>query len=105
MKKVFVDTSGWLAILVASDINHSKAISLYNRLINESLPLLTHEAVLLEVGNALPSTRSRNIAVSLREKIVSSDLITLSSISEDLLNEAWHLYADRPDKDRELSTV
>lgn len=95
MKRIFVDTSGWLAILVASDINHSKAVSLYTRLIKEGVHLSTHEGVLLEVGNALSNARSRNIVVGLREKIVSSELITLTNISEDLSNEAWKLYAER----------
>ncbi len=53
MKKVFVDTFGWLALLLSSDYHHENALKTYLESIAPGHGLVTHDGVLLETGNAL----------------------------------------------------
>ncbi|MGH9946556.1 MAG: type II toxin-antitoxin system VapC family toxin [Pyrinomonadaceae bacterium] len=99
MNQVFVDTSGWLAIVVASDQYHSEAVLHYERFRTEETKLITHEGVLIEVGNMLSPSRSRSVAVELRTKIIASSRIELAALTNELIDDAWDLYSKRADKD------
>ena len=98
MRKVFADTSGWLAVLVKSDALHEKAVEIYLRLLASNRDFVVHEAILLEIGNSLSNVKARNIAVKLKENIENSSRIELISLSPELLEAGWELYAERTDK-------
>ncbi|MCY7376794.1 MAG: hypothetical protein LH472_12610 [Pyrinomonadaceae bacterium] len=68
MKKVFADTSGWLAVVVKSDALHEKAVEIYLRLLASNRNFVVHEAILLEIGNSLSNAKARNIAFRLKRK-------------------------------------
>ncbi len=99
MKKVFADTSGWLALVIKSDFLHGKAVEVYQKLLNQNFNFVTHDGILLEVGNGLSSVKARNTALRLKEKIENSKRIELVSLSPELIEAGWNLYAERPDKD------
>lgn len=99
MKKIFADTSGWLALVVKSDFLHEKAIKMYQALLDKDCNFVTHGGVLLEIGNGLSGVNSRNIALKLKESFEKSLRIELVSLSDELIEEGWKLYAERPDKD------
>lgn len=61
MRKVFVDTSGWLAVLVSSDLHHKNAVETYLKLITQGCRLVMHDGILLELGNALSGVKTRSI--------------------------------------------
>ena len=99
MRKVFTDTSGWLAIVIKSDFLHEKAVEVYSGLLNSESNFVTHDAVLLEIGNSLSKTKGREIAVKLKENIENSNRIELVSLSSEIIEVGWKLYAERSDKD------
>lgn len=99
MKKVFADTSGWLALVVKSDFLHEKAVEIYQNLLNQNYDFVTHDGILLEVGNSLSSVKARNTALKLKENIENSSRIELVSLSPELIESGWKLYAERLDKD------
>lgn len=99
MRKVFTDTSGWLAIVIESDFLHEKAAETYSDLLNSDCNFVTHDAVLLEIGNSLSKTKARETAVKLRENIENSNRIELVSLSSEIIEAGWKLYAERSDKD------
>lgn len=99
MKKVFADTSGWLAIVLKSDSFHKKAVQIYLELLASEYSFVTHEGILLEVGNGLSSAKTRDVALKLKDSIEKSTRIELVSLSPELLEAGWKLYAERPDKD------
>ncbi len=99
MKKVFVDTSGWLSILLKSDVLNSRATKIYSELLASDTKLVTHEGVLFEIGNALSSSKSRHIVIKLKESIDKSSRIEFVSLTTEMTEEAWKLYQHRPDKD------
>lgn len=57
MRKIFVDTSGWLAIVVKSDSLYRRASEIYFDRYAQGFEFVTHGGVLLEVGNSLSSVR------------------------------------------------
>jgi uncharacterized protein len=99
MKFVFTDTSGWLAILNSGDVYHGKAVKIYQELLENGCRFVLHEAILLELGNSLSSVKARKLAIKLKENIETSERIEVVSISSELYQAGWKLYAERLDKD------
>ena len=99
MKKVFVDTSGWLAVLVSSDVHHKRAVEIYLELLTSGHDLVTHDGILLEIGNALSGLKTRDTALNLIEKISNSHRIELVPLTSILLKAGWRLYSERSDKE------
>jgi len=99
MKRVFADTSGWLALVVKSDSLHEQAVEVYQDLLSGGYDFVTHDGILLEIGNSLSSVRARSIALRLKESIETSNRIELVSLSPELIEAGWKHYAERADKD------
>ena len=93
MKRVFADTSGWLALVVKSDSLHEQAIEVYQDLLSSEYDFVTHDGILLEIGNSLSSVKARSIALRLKESIEISNRIELVSISRELIEAGWKIYA------------
>ncbi len=99
MKKIFADTSGWLALVINSDFLHEKAVKTYQELLDKNYNFVTHSGVLLKIGNGLSSINGRRTALKLKESIEKSRRIESVSLSPELIEAAWKLYAERLDKD------
>lgn len=99
MKKIFVDTSRWLAILLSSDFHHQRSVESYKKMLASGHDLVTHEGILLELGNALSGVKTRNIVLNLIQKISYSQRIEIIPLTSDLLDAGWKLYSERLDKE------
>jgi uncharacterized protein len=99
MKKLFVDTAGWLALVNRSDACHAQATLIYNERFAAGWHFVTHAGVMLEVGNSLARVRSRHLAVQLKARLERSSRVEVVSLSDALIEAAWHLYEARPDKE------
>ena len=97
--EVFLDTSYAIALAAASDQLHAKAIDLSEQLQAEATRLVTTQAVLLEIGNALAKQRYRSAAVKMLAALEADPMVTLISLTEELYRKAFRLYQDRPDKE------
>ena len=97
MNAIFVDTSGWLALVVKSDFLHERAVEIYDELLKKGCDFITHEGILLEVANSLSSAKARGTVLKLKESIETSNRIEMFSLSPDLIEAGWELYAERPD--------
>lgn len=95
MKKTFVDTFYVVALVNKRDEFHEKA----NELVLEfdSQPLLTTDAVLLEIGNFLARS-SKQKAVEIISQFVSAAEIEIVRLDETLFNKAFELYKNHADK-------
>ena len=69
MKKVFVDTAAWLALLNIDDIWHQQAKQIRLELVKQNYIFITTEFVLLEVGDALCSQGLRNNTANFLQNI------------------------------------
>ena len=99
MNTVFVDTSGWLAIVHRPDSLHIKAREIYSRLLAAEARFAVHEGILLELGNALSGFKTRDKVIELKENIISSPRIDCISLSTELVDAGWRLFEERPDKE------
>jgi predicted nucleic acid-binding protein len=88
----FVDTSFVVALINKNDQYHEQAIAVASRF--DKRPLVTTDAVLLEVGNAL----ARNFkaeSIQIIEHFIAADEIHLNA---DLFRRAFELYRSHGDK-------
>lgn len=93
--KIFADTWFFVALINKRDQYHQKALELSEEY--ENYPLITTDAVFLEVGNAL-SNNYKNEAVELIESFLESDDVEVIRLNPDLFNEALSLYKKHQDK-------
>jgi len=93
--KIFVDTWFFVALINKRDQYHQKALELSEEF--ENSPLITTDAVFLEVDNAL-SSNYKNEAVELMEYFLESDDVEVIRLSPDLFDEALNLYKKHQDK-------
>ena len=69
--ELFLDTAYALALSVPNDAHHAKAVLLSESLEREEARLITTQAVVLEIGNALAKLRYRKAAIELLESLES----------------------------------
>ncbi|HET54127.1 MAG TPA: PIN domain-containing protein [Ignavibacteria bacterium] len=81
--RVFVDTSAFLAVLDAGDLNHSKAAQSWEKLILSEEPLICHNYILVETL-ALIQSRFGMKAV----RVFNDDVVPLISI--EWIDEVIH---------------
>ena len=93
--KIFVDTWFIVALINKRDQYHQKALHLAKQF--DNYPLITTDAILLEIGNCL-SSNYKNEAVELIEKFLASDDIEVIRLTPDLFDEALSLYKKHQDK-------
>lgn len=102
MIPVFVDTAAWIALINVRDALHLRAQSVYTKLLQSKVPLVTSDFVLLEVTDALgtPALRAHTIAFI---NILRQGVIEIVPLSNETMQKGWTLYGQRPDKERGLT--
>lgn len=92
---VFVDTGFFLALVNTRDEYHERAAE-YSR--REWSRLVTTEAILTEVANALSAVQWRSLAVGLVREVRQDSRFTVESVPTELFDSALDFYASRDDK-------
>lgn len=92
----FVDTGYWLAWLNSGDHLHARARNLATRLPPR---LVTTEAVLFEVGNAMARLPLRALAVRFLTRIRANPRVTIIAVDAVLFDRTVAFYASRSDKE------
>lgn len=95
MTEVFVDTSYIVALVNEKDQNHGLAFDLAEKLTGEHL--VTTDAILLEIGNALSRNFKRESVEIIEELLTSSD-VQVIHLHPQLFRKAFDLYKSRSDK-------
>jgi len=95
----FLDTSFAIALSATSDQHHSHALELADQIENQEINLITTQAILLEIGNALSKQKYRVLAAQLLESLILDPSVEVISLSEELYQSAFHLFKSRPDKE------
>jgi uncharacterized protein len=93
--KIFVDTLFVVALINQRDQYHQQASELADSL--ETYPLITTDAVLLEVGNAL-ARNYKDEAVEIIEQFFASDEVEIVRLTPELFAQAFTLYKTHQDK-------
>ncbi|TFI53450.1 PIN domain-containing protein [Mastigocladus laminosus UU774] len=93
--KIFVDTLFVVALINQRDQYHQRASELADNL--ETHPLITTDAVLLEIGNAL-ARNYKNEAIEIIEHFCTSDEVEIVRLTPELFAQAFTLYKIHQDK-------
>ncbi|MEH2370727.1 type II toxin-antitoxin system VapC family toxin [Nostoc sp.] len=93
--KIFVDTLFVVALINQRDQYHPRASELADSL--ETQLLITTDAVLLEIGNAL-ARNYKNEAVEIIEHFFGSDEVEIVRLTPELFAQAFTLYKTHQDK-------
>ncbi len=95
MNKTFVDTFYVVALVNKRDEFHEKANELVFEFDNQ--PLLTTDAVLLEIGNSL-ARNNKQKSIEVISQFISAEEIEIVRLDETLFNKAFDLYKNHADK-------
>ncbi len=95
-KPIFVDTSYLLALLNSHDEFHQHASAIADQI---DVKLITTEAVLTEIGNALAKSQWRELAVDTLNDLRDDEDVEILSISSELFSKALKFYSSRMDKE------
>jgi predicted nucleic acid-binding protein len=93
--RIFVDSGFVIALINQRDQYHDQALQLADRF--ENSPLLTTDAVLLEIGNALSRSHKQE-AAAIIEYFLTSAEVEVVHLNAMLLNQALVLYRTYQDK-------
>jgi len=97
--RIFLDTSFSIALAIEKDSNHKRAVQLSTQLEKKKSKIITTQAVILEIGNALSKQRYRASAVEIIKHFETDPNIAIVSLSDDLIDKAFELFSDRTDKE------
>jgi predicted nucleic acid-binding protein len=95
---VFLDTSGWIAILNTDDALHEKASKCLLEFGVTGRPLVTTDWVLAETGNGLARTAARSRVALAIQRFTESANCRLVRVEDKLFERAIALYDQMRDK-------
>jgi len=98
VEKVFVDTSGWVALFVENDRNHRKAVSIYGSLQKVRASLYTSDYVFDETVTTILARGNHAQSVLAGEALLFSEIVKMIFVHPANLRNAWELYKNYKDK-------
>ncbi len=99
-RKVFVDTSAWIALINNNDNLSAQAQQVLLSLKQQNVTLVTTEFVLLEVADALCKTNFRQKTYAYINGIKrATDVVKVVPLEQSLLDKGWAIYCQYSDKD------
>ena len=102
-RELFLDASYLIALAVPADEHHAKANALLESTAASSRLLVTTQAVLFEVGDALSRPRHRVAAVRLLKALEADPKVVIVRVEPGLYARALELFEQRADKDWSLT--
>jgi predicted nucleic acid-binding protein len=99
MKKVFVDTDAWLALINNKDYSHNLAVEIRKRLKAQSYYFVTTDFVFLEVADALNSPKFRQQTIKFINRLRNLSDLLIIPVSSELFFKGWDFYCQPLDKD------
>ena len=100
MKSLFADTSYYLAIINADDIDRHRAMEIGSQW--RGRVVLT-DYILMELGNALSSFSRRRHLVPLIDLLKADRKVEIVQANEELFERGLELFGKRPDKEWSLT--
>ena len=91
MRKVFVDTSFWFALVCRSDEHHDEARELLGRIEGKAL-LVTSNFILDESLTLIARKLGFEVARSFKEALDQSQIVEVVRVTEEDEEKAWELF-------------
>ncbi len=95
---IFLDTSGWIALLISDDRNHMEAIRAWREVILWGREIVLTDWIIAETGNGLARTARRAAFVESIRLLPASPEFRVVPVENDLIMRSVDLYEARPDK-------
>jgi len=95
---VFLDSAYAIALAAPNDECHIRASELAGEITGRNVRVVTTDAVVLEIGDALSKPRYRDAAATLIASILTDRLIEVVPLTPVLVRRAFDLFRQRPDK-------
>jgi predicted nucleic acid-binding protein len=95
--KLFVDTSGWVALFNQRDRNHQKAKELWERLVRERPSLYTSDYIIDETITLLRARGGFEVAKRGGQNLFGSQILSLLKVSYSELLESWEFFQKYPE--------
>ena len=105
MEKIFVDTSGWVALFVDNDQNHKKAVSIFEDIKSSKVLIYTSDYIIDETITTILARGNHKQSVLAGEALFTSKIIKIIHVSADYLQVAWELYQKYKDKSFSFTDV
>jgi len=96
MKRLFVDTGAWYALVDKSDPDHKEAVSFMEK---NKIPLLTTNFVFDETVTLLRSRLGWSVAKEFGQKLKDSRFASLIAVKDEDEGRAWEIFLKYKDKD------
>ncbi len=98
----FLDTSFSVALTIPKDEHHRVAVEFADEIQENSVSIITTQAVILEIGNALSKKKFRKTAASLIHHMSSDENVSIVSLTQELYDRGLELFGNRLDKNWSL---
>lgn len=105
MEKVFVDTSGWVALFVVNDKDHEKAISIFEDLKQSKVPIYTSDYVIDETITTILTRGNHKQSVLAGKVLLTSEIVKIVHVSASYFQSAWEFYQKYRDKQFSFTDV
>ena len=96
MKKIFVDTSAWFALVNEDDINHDLAVEWFR---NNPLPLFTTNHIFAETLTLIRMRLGHTQALAFGNMLLDSGSLQFYWTTPDEEKAAWQFFQKYSDKD------
>ena len=98
MEKIFVDTSGWVALFVNNDQNHKKAVFIFEEIRNSKVTIYTSDYIIDETITTILARGNHRQSVLAGEALFTSKIIKIIHVSTDYFQSTWEFYQKYKDK-------
>lgn len=98
MEKVFIDTSGWVALFAENDQSHKKAAAIFDKIKNSKAAIYTSDYCIDETITTILARGSHRQSVLAGEALFASKIIKIVHVCPAYLSAAWELYQKFKDK-------
>ncbi len=99
MNEIFLDTSFAIAIVSRKDAFHPRSRRLAQKIKANKNHIITTQAVLLEIGNALAKLPHREACVNFIQGLENDPNTSIVPFSNELYEKAFDLFRHRTDKE------
>lgn len=96
MKRLFVDTGAWYALIDRNDPEHITARGFFN---TNNLPLTTTNFIFDETVTLLRKRLSWNVAKDFGQRLKDSAFVSLICVRDEDEDRAWEIFLKYRDKD------
>lgn len=96
--KLFVDSSSWIGLFSERDMYHEVAAQAFQAIASLPVHLYTSDYIIDETLTHLTVTYGHNITIQFGQWVLTSPLVHILRVNEQVWQEAWEMFQKYSDK-------